>query len=189
MPHYRVLLKGENFWLEFEKRRERVGFFTTRFLEAAARSSAERMALAIIQAESRLTPLNDPADPPRIVADEIEEVSQANIPAVVPGFAFFADEESAIHGRILRIADQGSVEARTDNDLLIVFRVGPGHELALNDLLEFGELTLDADVAIENRTRGTSFVAFIAARDVHDLRVVPSHASNRTPSQARLRGT
>ena len=37
---FRVLLRGENFWMMFNETTTRVGFFTTRFLESGTRNSA-----------------------------------------------------------------------------------------------------------------------------------------------------
>ena len=54
MPHYRVFLNGQNFWLEFDQRRRRVGFFTTRFVEAADQRTAETAAVGALRAERKL---------------------------------------------------------------------------------------------------------------------------------------
>jgi hypothetical protein len=95
MSHYRVLLHGRNFWLQFEDRRERMGFFTTRFVEARNPEKAEHAALDLLRGEGKLHPLNDRRDPPRIFIDEIEEVDPADVPPVVHSFTFFLDERDA----------------------------------------------------------------------------------------------
>ena len=93
MPHYRVFLNGQNFWLEFDQRRQRVGFYTTRFVEAADRRAAEAAAVGKLRTEGKLAPLNNPADPPRVVAEKIEEMAEGDIPAINPGITFYPDEE------------------------------------------------------------------------------------------------
>jgi hypothetical protein len=92
-----------------------------------------------------------------------------------------------MQARVLRLTQYGHAEARTDNDLLVVFKVPAGHEVRLNDLLEIQDLELDSNRTIVNLTRGSSFGVHLAARDVHDLRLKSAHGSSRTPSRARLR--
>jgi hypothetical protein len=95
--YFRVALNGEDFWLQMEGRPQRVGFFTTRFVEASHAQEAELAAVDLLRRDEKLKPLNDRSDPPGIFADEIEEVDQADVPRVVPGFAFFLDDEEG-HG-------------------------------------------------------------------------------------------
>ena len=88
---------------------------------------------------------------------------------------------------LLRLTAGGACEARTENDLLVVFRPSAGHDFRLGDVLTFDELVLDADVSVTNLTHGGQCLVHIAAKDVHDLRLAASHGSTRTPSSARLR--
>ena len=88
---------------------------------------------------------------------------------------------------ILRLTAGGAYEARTENDLLVVFRPSAGHEFHLGDMLTFDELALDADVSVTNVTHGGQYLVHIAAKNVHDLRLAATHGSTRTPSPARLR--
>ena len=92
MPHYRVALRGQNFRLDIEGQPSRVGFFTYRFVEAASAEDAELGAVQLLRDEGRLKPRNDKADPPHVFIDTIEPVEAADVPKVVPGFAFFPDE-------------------------------------------------------------------------------------------------
>ena len=92
MPHYRVTLEGENFWLRIDDQPRRMGFFTTRFVEAPGSEQAGPAAVGLLRAEGKLKPLNDPADPPRVRFDEIEEVKQAEVPSVTPGLAYYPDD-------------------------------------------------------------------------------------------------
>ena len=88
---------------------------------------------------------------------------------------------------ILRLTAGGACEARTENDLLVVFRPSAEHAFRLGDMLTFDELALDADVSVTNITQGGQYLVHIAAQDVHDLRLAAAHGSTRTPSPARLR--
>jgi hypothetical protein len=88
---------------------------------------------------------------------------------------------------VLRLTSQGNVEARTENDLLVVFRAPSDLALGLDDVLDFQDLVLGTDNSITNVTRGTTFLAPIAADNVHDLRMKPTHGSSRSPSLARVR--
>jgi hypothetical protein len=92
-----------------------------------------------------------------------------------------------LKAEILRLTAGGAYEARTENDLLVVFRPSAGHDFRLGDVLAFNELALDADVSVTNVTQGAQCLVHIAATDVHDLRLAANHGSTRTPSSARLR--
>jgi hypothetical protein len=92
MSHYRVRLSGKNFLLKFEDRLQRVGFFTTRFVEAQDSSAAENAGVGLLRSEGRLKPMNDQSDPPRVFVDEVEEVTSDDVPSVVEGFTFFPEE-------------------------------------------------------------------------------------------------
>jgi hypothetical protein len=70
----------------------RLGFFTTRFVEAPDVEHAGPAALAVLRSEQRLKPLNEATDAPRIFFDEIEEIPRAEIPPVAPGLAFYPDD-------------------------------------------------------------------------------------------------
>ncbi len=94
MPHYRVLMNGRNFWLRNEDKQERMGFYTTRFLEAKNAEAAELAAIELLRVDDQLKPLNDRRDPPRVFVDEIEEIDPAKVPLVVRGFTFFPDNEA-----------------------------------------------------------------------------------------------
>lgn len=60
MTHYRVLLKGENFWLEVEGEASRMGFFTARFVIAENEQEAENNAVQMLRDDLKLiNRLND----------------------------------------------------------------------------------------------------------------------------------
>jgi hypothetical protein len=72
----------------------RMGFYTTRFVEAPDPAQAEYAAVDVLRKERKLESLNERDDPPRVFVDEVEEVSAADVPAVVQGFVFFPDERA-----------------------------------------------------------------------------------------------
>jgi len=92
MVHFRVLLNGQNFWLEVEGRPKRMGFFTVRFVQGQDKAEAEQIAVAALASEGKLTLLNGHGDPPRVLVHEIQEVEELDVPAVTRGFVFYPDE-------------------------------------------------------------------------------------------------
>jgi hypothetical protein len=96
MPHYRVQLKGLNFWLKIDDKPKRVGFFTTRFVEADDEDQAELKAVNLLGDDPKLHgALNERGDPPEIVIEEIDEVSAAQVAPALQGYSFFIDEREA----------------------------------------------------------------------------------------------
>jgi hypothetical protein len=95
MPYYRVFLEGGNFWLQMDAAPQRIGFYTTRFVEAASLDESGKAAIGLLRSTQMLKPLNHPDDPPQILVREIEEVDEADVPSVASGFAFFTDEPEA----------------------------------------------------------------------------------------------
>ncbi len=71
-----------------------MGFYLTRFVKAANLDEARSSAIAAVRMDTRLDglALNDDDDPPLLFVDEIEEVSELDVPEVEPGFVFFKDE-------------------------------------------------------------------------------------------------
>jgi hypothetical protein len=93
MPHFRVQLKGQNFWLKLEDKARRLGFFTTRFVEAPDEDQAGRKAVEILSNDPKLHGvLNERKDPPEILIEEIAQVTAAQVAPVLQGYSFFADE-------------------------------------------------------------------------------------------------
>jgi hypothetical protein len=92
MPSYRVLLRGQNVWMRIEGKPRRMGFFTTRFVEASDAERAGPVAVAALRDEERLKPLNEAGDPPEVFCDEVEEVSPADVADGGRGLAFFPDD-------------------------------------------------------------------------------------------------
>jgi hypothetical protein len=92
MSHYRVFLRGENFLLRVDDQPTRMGFYTTRFVEAESPEEAELAAVALLRTDEwlRASVLNEASDRPVMHADEIELVEAAAVPAVAPGYSFFS---------------------------------------------------------------------------------------------------
>jgi hypothetical protein len=93
--------------------------------------------------------------------------------------------EVDVKAEIVRITAEGSYEARTENQLLLVFQCPGGRELRLGDVLIFDALVPDQEVAVRSSGGGDSFAVRIS--DIHDLRLPAGHGSSRQPSPSRLR--
>jgi len=91
MNHYRVFLKGQNFLLNVNGTPKRLGFFTTRFVQADNREETELLAVDLIRNDTWLRDsiLNERSDPPRIFAQEISVLDASDVPDVQGGFSFF----------------------------------------------------------------------------------------------------
>lgn len=95
MKKFRVLLRGENFLMNHERAVKRLGFYTTRFLEAPDKGEAERLAVEFLRQHDRLREgiLNDQSDPPMLFAEEIDEVSTFDdVENLAPGLSFYVDD-------------------------------------------------------------------------------------------------
>ena len=96
MPSYRAIVRGENFLVAFDGKRERVGFYQTVFVRAADPESAEITATRIVREDPELNQITlNFADPTlRLTLDTIEEISDARFPAVQPkGRSFFGSRK------------------------------------------------------------------------------------------------
>ena len=96
MKHFRVFLRGENFLLTVDGQQTRMGFYTTRFVQANNQESAELLAVDLLRNDKKLRGVaNLRSDPPMIFADEIEEVAADDVPESSSGFTFFTHDGSA----------------------------------------------------------------------------------------------
>lgn len=98
MKKYRVFVRGENFLIRVNDAPQRLGFYTTVFVDAKDPSDAERKAIDLLRNNQRLTSCvtNSKSDSPMMFAEEIEELE--SFPAFNPpriGFSFFTEEEAA----------------------------------------------------------------------------------------------
>lgn len=94
MKWFRVLVGGENIKMDVAGERRYMGFFVTRFVNAATLDLARASAIAAVRADPRLDGLilNDDEDTPLFFVDEIDEVSELDVPEGEPGFILFDDE-------------------------------------------------------------------------------------------------
>ena len=92
MNVYRVLLNGENFLMTYSGQTKRMGFFTTRFVEATNEAEAETVAVSLLRQDENLrgNVLNTADDPPMIYVDEVEQVNGLQ---QAQGFTFFSGED------------------------------------------------------------------------------------------------
>ncbi|MBA3241715.1 MAG: hypothetical protein H0T60_10865 [Acidobacteria bacterium] len=91
MKKYRVLVRGENLLLAFEEGPRRMGFYTTRFVEAAGPEEAESAIVESLRQDGELGALvlNQPDDTPLMYVEEIEEVGSLRDAS---GFSFYPYE-------------------------------------------------------------------------------------------------
>ena len=91
VTYYRVFLKGQNFLLNVDGKPTRMGFYTTRFVQASNRDGAEILAVDLLRSDKWLVDsvLNERSDPPRILAEEIDVVAASEVPDVQSGFSYF----------------------------------------------------------------------------------------------------
>ncbi|MDY3558519.1 hypothetical protein R5W23_005639 [Gemmata sp. JC673] len=90
MAWFRCFIRGEGFPGEIVGETGPVGFYVTRFVEAAAPEAAEVAALQVLKADPKLAPPPGytPSGQARVVFEEIEELAAEPVPAVQPGFAW-----------------------------------------------------------------------------------------------------
>ena len=96
MRHWVVILNGRNFWLHLDGVSKRVGFFTTRCVEAPDAEGAELAAVQLVRGDPKLQGiLNDPSDPPMIHLDQIRELSGPESDFANTGYSFYVEETDA----------------------------------------------------------------------------------------------
>ncbi len=96
MSHWRVKLNGKNFWLRLDADPKRLGFYTTRYVEANNAQEAELAAVQLIRDDPELQGvLNERSDPPMIYAEEIIEVTVLDSKYVNAGYTFYIEDTEA----------------------------------------------------------------------------------------------
>jgi len=98
MKAWKVFLNGQNYLFDWEGKKRKVGFYTTRFVEAETAEIAKTVAVMAIQELPRLRgALNDPSDPPRVAAERVEaaDPSQA-IERQTPGLVLYAENDQPV---------------------------------------------------------------------------------------------
>ena len=76
---------------------ERLGFYTSRFIEAPGEDDVERCAVEHIRGDTKLRSvvLNPPDAPPEVFIEEFVEVDPDTVPETQGGFTFFPAENNA----------------------------------------------------------------------------------------------
>jgi hypothetical protein len=100
MTWFRCLIRGENFPGELVGQAGRVGFYVTRFVQAADATGAEMQALQELRSEPQLVPPPGytPSGITRVFFEEIAAVSPDQVPAQRPGFVWYVMEPDAEQG-------------------------------------------------------------------------------------------
>jgi hypothetical protein len=91
------MVEGKNVYLD-RGNVQRMGFFTTRWIEAFSEEGAANMAIDLVKQELRAVSgmRNDPSDPPIYTVEKIQEIdSFEGFNAPGRGFSFYEDPASA----------------------------------------------------------------------------------------------
>ena len=92
MKKFSVLIHGRNFLIRLDKKIERLGFYTTRYVEAEDSALAEFKAVELIQNDKELNQnvINTSENPPMLYAEEISEIeSFGDINPPGGGYSFY----------------------------------------------------------------------------------------------------
>jgi predicted CoA-binding protein len=76
-------------------------------------------------------------------------------------------------------------DAKTANDILVVFRPPLEARPHVGDILEVDLMALAQEQTIRNETQDQQYKTVIKSIDLHDLRLPASHGSSRFPSIER----
>ena len=92
MKKYRVMLNGQHFYIEMDGKLEKVGFYTTRWVEAENPEEAELKAVALVRQDHSLniSVRNERDNPPMIYLDTMSEVDSFDGPG--GGYSFYPDK-------------------------------------------------------------------------------------------------
>jgi hypothetical protein len=88
-----VDLEGTNLLTRIDDQPMRVGFFKTMHVEAADEGSAADAAKGRVTEELTARALNEPADPPRLIVEAVNEIAEEDLPDVESGYAFYPDDQ------------------------------------------------------------------------------------------------
>lgn len=100
MKWFRVLVGAEHVTMDVARKPRHMGFFVTRYVNAATADLARASAISEVRADPRLhgLMLNDDDDPPRFFVEETDEVSELDVPEGEPGFVLFEDKNHVLGG-------------------------------------------------------------------------------------------
>ena len=93
MPAFTVTINGRNFLTEIDGIPKRLGFFTTRDVEAVDQQQAVAIAMQLMRGSDKLRALvsNPASDPPQMFVEEIAAIERIDPSKPVPGFSFYDD--------------------------------------------------------------------------------------------------
>ena len=97
MKKYKVFVHGQNFLLNLDGKAEKVGFYTTRFVEAKDDHEAEMNAISTLRNDPSLREgvLNEKSDPPMLYVEEIAELDSFDgLTLPRTGFSFYTADEA-----------------------------------------------------------------------------------------------
>ena len=97
MKKYRVFVCGQNFLLNLDGKAKKVGFYTTRFVEANDDHQAEENAISTLRNDPTLREgvLNEKSDAPTLYVEEISELeSFEGLTLPGTGFSFYTGDEA-----------------------------------------------------------------------------------------------
>ncbi len=95
MKKYKVFIRGENFLMNVEGVKKKLGFYTARFVEANSEEEAGNAVMDMLRADLKFekSALNDRSDSPVMYAQEIEELKSFDgYPYPGAGFIWFPSE-------------------------------------------------------------------------------------------------
>ena len=96
MKKFKVFVHGENFLVNHDGVEEKLGFYTTRFLEAQNEEAAEYAVMDMLRDELAELVLNDKSDTPMMYAEEVDELdSFAGFSVPGGGFTFYTNKKEA----------------------------------------------------------------------------------------------
>ena len=91
---YKVLIEGRNLLVRIEGEKQKVGFYTTRIVEARNSSDAGKVAIDLILQNSLMKNelLNESNDAPIIDVDKVERIYDLDrLDEKPPGFSFYLE--------------------------------------------------------------------------------------------------
>jgi hypothetical protein len=97
MKKYKVFVRGQNCLVKLDGKAEKVGFYTTRFVEAKDDNEAEEKAIAALRNDPTLLErlLNEKSDTPMLFVEEIAELeSFEGLTLPGTGFSFYTSGQT-----------------------------------------------------------------------------------------------
>lgn len=97
MKNFRALINGQNLSIELDGKVRKVGFYTTRRVEADTREEAQASSIDLMRTDARLLTLlrNALDDPPVFLIDEISELIDDFDQVSDTGFSFYREDEES----------------------------------------------------------------------------------------------